>query len=123
MRGLALRLIIALAVLTLAGVGLRALAPADNHVLPLCFLSWAAGIRCPACGATRAAYYLLAGDLAQAIKWNALLVFWFPLAALVFVTRPRLLVSPYFMWALLFSAVGFFIARQLPFYPFPLPAP
>ncbi|QES49211.1 hypothetical protein DEJ50_16760 [Streptomyces venezuelae] len=51
------------------------------QLLPQCPWRWATGLSCPACGGTRMAYSLLHGDLAGAVRANALLLGVLPLAA------------------------------------------
>ncbi|MCD7097921.1 DUF2752 domain-containing protein [Stenotrophomonas sp. MMGLT7] len=96
-----------------------------------CMFHAATGLYCPGCGMTRALHALLHGDLAQAFAFNpaamlglalvpGLLAWkagwrarWFaPVAAAV--AEPR-----FWLWAL----PGYWVARNLPWFPFTLLAP
>ena len=39
-----------------------------------CPLNWYTGLQCPACGGTRAVFYLLRGDITAALRLNAFIV-------------------------------------------------
>lgn len=53
--------------------------PSIHSFYPVCQFHRLTGLNCPGCGATRAAYALLHGDLVAALRDNALLVFGLPL--------------------------------------------
>ena len=55
----------------LASPATRFVAEQLNHQPSLCPLQRITGIACPSCGGTRAALYVLSGDLVSAIKLNA----------------------------------------------------
>jgi Protein of unknown function (DUF2752) len=56
--------------------------PYSTHI-PLCPLHAWTGLNCPLCGATRATYSLLHGDLVAALQANALYVVGIPFFALL----------------------------------------
>jgi Protein of unknown function (DUF2752) len=93
----------------------------DSNRLPLCPLHAFTGLWCPLCGATRASYQLLHGNLATALHDNALYVGALPLLAVLWWrwlhapgSHPggRLLPRPVF-WAGVVLAVAFGILRNL----------
>lgn len=68
------------ALLTL-GVGLLVLFPPEQYgFYPRCPIFEATGFLCPGCGGTRALAALLRGHLAEAVRWNGLVVAMVPLA-------------------------------------------
>lgn len=100
---------------------LRVVNPNTTHV-PLCPLHAATGLWCPLCGATRAAYALVHGDLSTALHDNLLFVAVLPLVLLAWWRRAghqqaaagrALLPRPVF-GAVLVLAVGFAVLRNLP---------
>jgi hypothetical protein len=107
--------------------------PSGPGWLPICLLYNLTGIHCPFCGGTRSGHALLNGDLLQALAWNPLAVALLPLAALwlgwaawrVLRQRPLPAANPprtVLRLALVFL-FGFWVVRNLPFYPFALLAP
>ena len=100
---------------------LRVVNPNTTHV-PLCPLHAATGLCCPLCGATRAAYALLHGDLGTALHDNLLLVAVLPLVLVAWWRRPGqgqdpdhgpLLPRPVFRTVLMLAVV-FAVLRNLP---------
>ncbi len=71
------------ALLAALAVALFLLDPATSGLFPPCLFRSATGLLCPGCGATRAAHALLHGDLAAALRLNALAVVGLPAAATV----------------------------------------
>lgn len=109
-----------------AGVALGGLSalyfvnPNTTHV-PLCPLHAMTGLWCPICGATRATYALLHGDLLTALHDNALYVLVLALLLVLAVARlrlgagassGRLLPRPAF-WALVGLGLIFGVVRNL----------
>jgi hypothetical protein len=101
--------------------------PSTNGFYPVCLFHRLTGLNCPGCGATRALYALLHGNITLALKDNALFVL--SLAALVvwsarFVFRKRqnpnatLNVPPGFLWTFLAIAIVFTILRNQPVFSF-----
>jgi hypothetical protein len=102
---------------------------------PGCLLHRTTGLHCPGCGGTRAFYALLRGDWAAAVRWNflaPLLVLaaagwglWWCLSGV-----PRLApwlarrtFPAWLAWALGAAALLFALLRNLPWWPFCVPAP
>ena len=89
-----------------------------------CPLKAMTGLDCPLCGATRATFALLRGDLGTALDFNALYVVLVPVivlvAALWLVRRqtPGVLQWRRFPAVALAVAVGYMAVRNLPFAPF-----
>ena len=101
---------------------------ADAGDPPTCLLKYTTGFICPGCGGTRAAWYLLHGDLPAAARHHALFVFAVPFLLYMYVAwagkrlfgwrLPQLTLSP--------KVIGIFIAvwgvwsvlRNLPWAPF-----
>jgi Protein of unknown function (DUF2752) len=90
--------------------------------VPLCPMHAISGLYCPLCGATRASYALLHGDLASALHDNALYVLTLPLLILLWWQwmqapasesagrpRPRPVV-----WAGIALVLAFGVLRNLP---------
>jgi hypothetical protein len=75
----------AAAVLALAALGILAVLyffnPSAYGFYPVCQFHRLTGLNCPGCGATRALYALLHGDVARAAQDNVLLVAAIPLTA------------------------------------------
>jgi len=101
---------------------------ADAGAAPTCLLKYTTGFVCPGCGGTRAAFYLLHGDLPAATRHHALFVFAVPFLLYMYVAWagkrifgwnvPQLTLTP--------KVIGIFIAawgvwsvlRNLPWSPF-----
>ena len=107
--------------------------PTERSWYPRCWLHWLTGLHCPFCGTTRSGHALLNGDIGQALAWNVLAVGLLPLAALwlywtaLCVLRrgdlPVFNPPTWLVQAFLLVLLLFFVARNLPFYPFDLLAP
>ncbi len=99
--------------------------PLQNTVFPPCPLHATTGLWCPGCGATRASYLLLKGDVAGALHFNGLWVVLAPFAlyqAVAFAGEAfgirwlrRIPLTQPVIVALLVSMAGFFLVRNLPF--------
>jgi hypothetical protein len=115
------------ATLVLAGMGTAAILflfdPSKNNFYPICQFHLLTGLYCPGCGATRASYQLLHGNLLAALHDNALYVA--ALAALAvrgvwFLKRKmyhqpvRFFIPPYALWFFLGIALVFVVLRNLP---------
>ncbi len=112
---------------TLAGVTVWVMVrnPLRTTVFPPCPLHAATGLWCPGCGATRASYLLLHGDVAGALHFNALWVVLAPFAlyqAIAFGGEAfgvrwlrRIPLSQPLIVGLLASLIGFGVIRNLPF--------
>ena len=122
----------------LAGVGIFAITggaffvwlfnPTTAGFFPVCPLFTMTGIACPGCGLTRGFHALFHGDVLTALDYNALLPIFVLLFVYLFVSmfliaaRGRGLsfgkIHPTMIWVICFLAGAFFVARNLPFYPF-----
>ena len=126
------------------GLGAAAIAAASGFYLlrrfdpnavdspfPPCMFNALTGLYCPGCGTTRALHALAHFDVPGAMAMNPLLVLFLPLIPLLIAwsigwqprwLRPmmRVLAEPKF-WLVLLP--GYWIARNLPWFPFNLLAP
>jgi hypothetical protein len=104
--------------------------PSKYHIYPVCEFHQLTGLHCPGCGATRALYALLHGDLPTALHDNALLV----LLMVAWAGRGLWLgwekwrgraVGGFFpawtLWVVLTLAVVFGVVRNLPWFSFLAP--
>lgn len=122
-------------VLTSLAVGLAVLfffSPTRYPFYPRCPLYVLTGLHCPGCGSLRALHSLLHGDLASAIRFNALLILSLPFLAGLCVNSVRgslgkaaLDAGPRPVWIWIFFAMmlTFGVLRNLPFAPFSHLAP
>ena len=125
------------AVLVSAGaaglVALVAVDPASSSFFPRCPFHSLTGLHCPGCGTLRGLHQLLHGNLRTAFSLNALMVSCLPLVVYGSVSGfvrmlsgrklPGVFVPAVWIWMLLGVIVLFWIARNIPVYPFSLLAP
>ena len=100
---------------------------------PVCIFHSLTGLYCPGCGSLRATYQLLHGHLRAAFDLNPLFVVMLPVLAYAPASWLRLLLTgkslPEFSpparatWSILFVIAAFWIARNVPVYPFTQLAP
>ncbi len=98
--------------------------PMQTAVFPPCPLHATTGLWCPGCGATRASFLLLHGDVASALHFNALWVVLAPLAlyqAVAFAGEAfgvrwlrRIPLTQPVIAGLLVALLGFGVVRNLP---------
>lgn len=104
--------------------------PTKHSFYPVCQFHLLTGLYCPGCGATRAAYQLLHGNVLAALHDNALFVV--SLAALAargiwFLNRQRrgqpvrFFLPPAALWTFLPIALVFVVLRNLPAFSFLAP--
>ena len=96
--------------------------------VPTCLLKYTTGFVCPGCGCTRAAWYLLHGDLPAAARHHALFVFAVPFLLYLYVAwagrrlfgwrLPELQLSPAVIGGFLAVWAVFSVLRNLPWAPF-----
>ena len=97
--------------------------PETNGFYPECQFHKVTGLNCPGCGATRALYELLHGNLPLALKDNALFILslaglasrgaWF--AAIHFLRKPAgSFLPPAILWGFLVVVLVFTVVRNLP---------
>jgi hypothetical protein len=105
--------------------------PTSTHLFPKCLFLEITGLYCPGCGSQRAVHALLNGEWAAAIGFNAMLVIALPAAMIGWAvpqmqryssttTQPRFELLHRTIPVLV---IGFWIARNLPVYPFSVLAP
>ncbi len=122
---------IILAFISLAGAAVVFIFnPATHTFYPVCQFHRLTGLECPGCGATRAAYALLHGNLFAALRDNALFVLTLgTLAArgIWFVWKNFRgcgngeFFPVKFLWLLLAAAIAFAVLRNLPGFEFLVP--
>lgn len=127
------RLAVALAAVALLAAGavliaLQRIHPSDLWFLPPCMFHALTGLHCPGCGMTRAVLHLLHGDMAAALRCNALVTLALPFLAVAAVwsrwrSQPAANWKPVYTWWLLGVVVVFGIVRNIPIYPFTLLVP
>ncbi|MEO5680437.1 MAG: DUF2752 domain-containing protein [Acidimicrobiales bacterium] len=99
--------------------------PLENTVFPPCPFRAITGLWCPGCGATRASYLLLHGDVGSALHFNAVWVVLAPFAlyqSVAFAGEAfgvrwlrRIPMTQPVLSALLAAVLGFAVVRNLPF--------
>jgi hypothetical protein len=101
--------------------------PSSNGFYPMCLFHQMTGLNCPGCGGTRSVYALLHGNVALALRDNALFVLLIPAVALrgVWFAGKKSLGRPVgnflpakSLWVLLAVAVIFTVLRNLPAFAF-----
>jgi len=121
--------VIAIWLLLLAGgIYLFVFEPGRSGFFPICMFRALTGLTCPGCGSTRALHQILHGHLATAFMLNPLLLLGMPFMLFAFLRYsvivlrgrvPRQNVLPaFYIYALFFIVVSFWIFRNTPFYPF-----
>lgn len=105
---------------------------ADAKWMPGCTFHRLTGLHCPGCGMTRATVAAARGDLAAAFRYNPVGMVVFPLAmaglgleVLGWMLGKRLgwHPGPRTAWLLVWVIAGFWVLRNLPWWPFTLLAP
>ncbi len=101
---------------------------ADAGAAPTCLLKYTTGFVCPGCGGTRAAWYLLHGDLPAAARHHAIFTFAVPFLLYMYVAwagqrlfnwkLPQLTLSPAVMITFVSVWGGWSVLRNLPWAPF-----
>jgi hypothetical protein len=101
--------------------------PSTHGFYPVCLFHKLTGWNCPGCGGTRSAYALLHGNVALALKDNALFVVLLAAAAArgIWIAARRIRRQPVgeflparILWAMLAIAVVFAVLRNLPAFAF-----
>ncbi len=108
--------------------------PSEHSFFIPCPFKFATGYHCPGCGSQRAIHQLLHLDIVAAFRLNPLMVLSLPLifwglGVMIYnyinQTKHRvwLFYSKYFIYGYFGIAVVYWVARNLPYYPFNLLAP
>lgn len=97
--------------------------PSAASFYPPCVFHLLTGLQCPGCGGTRALHHLLHGRLAEAFRYNAMLLVFGPvlLAGVVVELRnarpgaagPRLIHRPWVAWTAIAVLLGWGVLRNL----------
>jgi hypothetical protein len=103
-------------------------ASSTPDAVPTCLLKLTTGLDCPGCGGTRAAWYLLHGDLPAAARHHLLFVFAVPFLLYLYVAwagrlvfgwrLPQLEITPRVIGVFLAVWGVFSVVRNLPWAPF-----
>ena len=103
---------------------------AAGSITPGCVLHDLTGLYCPGCGGTRAMHALMHGHVRQAVAFNPMIFVAVPLGAATLLRAawipdrsPKNVLSPAWIWLIFAALVAFWIARNIPVYPFTLLAP
>lgn len=96
--------------------------PLKTWWLPKCFFHELSSLHCPGCGATRAMYALLHGNILLSLR-NNLMMIPMLITALVISIKPQWGLKRQVAYPVAIIAILFFILRNLPFYPFTLLQP
>ncbi len=120
----------------LGAAGLAALyffSPFEAGIFPACPVNRLTGTYCPGCGTCRAIHSMLHGEFVQAARLNIMTVALLPvvLYGLVFeavfrLTGKRLhkvILPAWVIWCLFGLIIGYWVLRNIPYYPFCLLAP
>jgi hypothetical protein len=126
----------ALLSLIVVSVGLAALFAIDPERtpwMPKCMFHVLTGLYCPGCGTTRALHRLVCGDIIGAARFNLLTLSLVPVALYLLASEisvlarnkplPCVSLSSKIGWGIAGLIVFFWIARNIPAYPFTLLAP
>ncbi|MDR0823533.1 MAG: DUF2752 domain-containing protein [Prevotella sp.] len=96
----------------------------------LCSFKEITSLECPGCGGQRCVYYLLHGNILQALRYNAFFVIAIPFLLYFYYIGVRVYIlkqeryiksfvfSSYFAYSLLIVVIVFFILRNIPAFPF-----
>lgn len=87
--------------------------PVKYKIFPPCFFSSYLNLRCPACGGTRAFYYLFNGDFFKAIEYNLFFVLLFLGLLLTYIFKPSFVLSSFFVWFSLSGAIIYFLVINI----------
>lgn len=108
---------------------LYGITPEKTWWMPPCLFNKLTGLYCPGCGTARGLHKLLHGDMLGALRMNCLMVLSIPLVIYLAVgvrRRPNAKHgSPpaWVGWTVAVVVAAFWIARNIPHYPFTLLAP
>lgn len=115
-------IVVVLAVALVLAVIYYALDPSSSAVFPHCTFLAVTGYKCPGCGSQRAIHALLHGDVADAFRYNALLLIAIPWIGLCLYAEsrrtrnPRLyarLNAPALIWTFLAVVLLWWLQRNI----------
>jgi hypothetical protein len=86
--------------------------PATAQFYPHCVFHDLTGLQCPGCGTTRALHHLLHGDVAGALRLNAMLFAGVPFGIVATASR-RVATHPMTGWVALGVTVSWWLVRNL----------
>jgi len=125
--------VIILAAIALSVLFLYHIDPGQSSLLPPCLFHKLTGLHCPGCGSIRALHELVHGNITAAIRLNPLAIAALPFLAYAFISygvrtwikKPaaRRQAKGFWIWLLLAAVIAFWIARNIPVYPFTLMSP
>ncbi|HEY3056279.1 MAG TPA: DUF2752 domain-containing protein [Thermoanaerobaculia bacterium] len=96
--------------------------PSTSHFYPRCLFHALTGFECPGCGATRALYHLLHGEIAEALRFNAFFVLFSPVltiagaaeATAIWKRRTvNVIRQPWIGWTIVFLMISWSVFRNL----------
>ncbi len=107
---------------------------AEAAWLPPCAFYETTGLHCAGCGMTRASHAALNGRFAEALSHNPLGIILLPLVLLAVALEaaawmlghpggPRVRIGMRGMWVLVAMVLGYWLLRNIPYWPFTLLAP
>ena len=115
-------IVLVIAALLLFGFIYYALDPSASSLFPQCTFLQLTGYKCPGCGSQRAFHAMLHGDVAGAIRYNALLIIAVPWIALCLYAEsrrtrnPRLyarLNAPLLIWLFFVAVLLWWLLRNI----------
>lgn len=107
--------------------------PADSNAFPPCPFHKLTGFYCPGCGSLRAVHQIIHGNIIAAFRLNPLAMILAPFLMYAFIRQltgtlltkplPQPFIRPLWIWILLGIIILYWIARNIPLWPFSLLAP
>lgn len=97
--------------------------PSTASFYPPCVFRALTGLQCPGCGSTRAVHHLLRGRIAEAFRYNAMLVVFGPFLLIGAVAEARTVMrgapaptfvqKPWVAWTVIAVLIGWGVFRNL----------
>lgn len=96
--------------------------PSASHLYPHCLFHALTGWQCPGCGATRALYHLLHGEIAKALRFNAFFVVFSPVLTIAGAAEAtaiwnrrtvNVIRQPWIGWTIVFLMISWSVIRNL----------